>query len=131
LISPVALLRGIFLFPGVIKLKQVNQCPNNKEFEMKTEMTTPADVRKALKQAGVPYNVVKVEGSWYVDGPATYCWESTCLYTFTFAGLTPEEWVQRMKDMVEDNKQNMLKYWGGLGDEEQAALKEYGISPQQ
>lgn len=94
------------------------------------KLTTPADVRKALKKAGVPYNVIKTGSSWYVDGPATYCWEATCLFTFTFAGLTPEEWVQRVKDLVEDNKQNMLRYWDGLGDEEQAALKEYGIFPQ-
>jgi len=103
---------------------------NNKGNEMIKELaTTPDQVRKALKKAGVPYNIEKHGSSWYVFGPGSYCWPETCLCTFTFSGLPAEEWADRILSMVKDNSKNMIQSWDALEPQERDQLAKMGIQP--
>lgn len=68
---------------------------------------TLAKIRSALKKAGLAYDLEKTEGSWYVVGGDSCEWSiGRCTYCATLNCFTVEEWVQIVRDMVEDAKKN-------------------------
>ena len=66
--------------------------------------TTPAQVRKLLKQHKLPYDITKTEGFWYVHGPDTVLWEHTNLMTKYFYGKSAEFWVDLIVGMHQQNR---------------------------
>lgn len=96
---------------------------------MTMTMTTPDQVRKALKKKGVLYRIIKHGSSWYVAGPGSYCWPETCLCTFTFAGLSAEEWADQILSIVKENQKFMIASWDVLQPQEREQLIQMGIQP--
>jgi hypothetical protein len=84
-------------------------------------MTTPAKVRSILKKHKLPFDISKVEGCWYVTGEETHLWNATSLNTFSFHGLSAEEWVDDICDIAFKNRDEVLRILDR--DEEQAEWK--------
>lgn len=72
-------------------------------------MTTPAKVRSILKKHKLPFDISKVEGCWYVTGEETTLWSGTSLNTFSFHGLSAEEWVDDICDIAFKNRDEVLR----------------------
>jgi hypothetical protein len=72
-------------------------------------MTTPAQVRNLLKKHKLPFDISKVEGCWYVTGEETTLWSGTSLNTFSFDGLSAEEWVEDICQLSIKNRENVLE----------------------
>jgi hypothetical protein len=63
-------------------------------------MATPLELRKALRKSGLPYNIIKRDGSWYVYGGDSHQWKSTCLFASTLSGLSANQWVNEIRDLA-------------------------------
>ena len=72
-------------------------------------MTTPAKVRSILKKHKLPFDISKVEGCWYVTGEETILWLQTSLNTFSFHGLSAEEWVDDICQLSMKNREMVLE----------------------
>jgi hypothetical protein len=96
-------------------------------------MTTPAKVRSILKKHKLPFDISKAEGCWYVTGEETCLWHGTSLNTFSFRGLSAEEWVDDICDLAVKNRAEVLNFlerseeaeWNATVQESIKAVDEY------
>lgn len=66
---------------------------------------TPRRVRTAIRKAGLPYDIEKTQGSWYVFGGDSCEWSiDRCLYVATLDCYSVEEWVEIIKAMALNSK---------------------------
>ena len=72
----------------------------------------PDELRKAIKQAGLPYDIIKIEGSWYVTGGDSVDWHDTCLYYYSFKDGDILKVVEKIKDMEYYHKEFGEKSFG-------------------
>ena len=62
-------------------------------------MTTPQQVRSALKKSGMPYGVAKAHGVWYVFGGESHGWYSSSLNVPSFSFISADAWVEEIRAM--------------------------------
>jgi hypothetical protein len=72
-------------------------------------MTTPAQVRNLLKKHKLPFGLSKADGCWFVTGEETHLWFETSLNTFSFHGLSAEEWVEDICQLSMKNREKVLE----------------------
>jgi hypothetical protein len=65
-------------------------------------MATPVELRKALRKSGLPYDIIKTDGSWYVCGGNSHQWKSTCLFASSLSGLSANQWIKEIRDLANE-----------------------------
>jgi hypothetical protein len=73
-------------------------------------MATPAQVRSLLKKINSPYNITKMEGSWYVMGGQSDDWYHTCLFLPHFKDLSAQRVVDMIMEMEEEHTEKENKF---------------------
>lgn len=64
-------------------------------------MCTPNELRKELKKAGMPYGIIKQEGTWRVCGGDSHKWANNCLYVDRLDGLNARLLVREIAVMAQ------------------------------
>lgn len=63
-------------------------------------MASTSTIRLWLKIYGLSsYKLSKINGTWYVSGPGTEMWKTTCLNTAKFPG-DPLWWANEIRDFI-------------------------------